>query len=155
MEERWDGWVQFEKFIERCNFLWILVELPGTKIRGESGEKKKDAMEADIPSPSVQAQRFPCFLKTVTENSLKNRMVSPSSFSLWSLLLHSMQFYRTTAQENSHATGVLSFGDMCRYDFLSFHAEKWLRGLLQTIVKANDMGFVFPSESGMQFYSKR
>jgi hypothetical protein len=120
------------------------------------GEKKKDAMEGDIPSPSVQAQRFPCFLKTVTENSLKNRMVSPSSFSLWSLPLHSMQFYRTTAQEYSLTTGALSFGDMCRYDFLSFHAEKgsevFCRRHTVTIVKANDMGFVFPSESGMQFY---
>jgi hypothetical protein len=123
------------------------------------GEKKKDAMEGDIPSPSVQAQRFPCFLKTVTENNLKNRMVSPSSFSLWSLPLDSMQFYRTTQPKKILTQLACYLSEICVDTIFSvFMREKgsevFCRRHTFTIVKANDMGFVFPSESSMQFSSK-
>jgi hypothetical protein len=109
-----------------------LVELPGTKIRGESWREKERRHERRHSQPLRAGTK----ISLLSQDCNREQPQKPDGKSLFLFTVElALSLYATLQNHSprkfSHNWRVI-FGDMCRYDFLSFHAEKGLRGLLQT-----------------------
>jgi hypothetical protein len=137
-----------------------LVDLPGTKSRGESWREE----ERRNGRRHSQPLRAGTKISLLSQDCNREQPQKPDGKSLFLFTVELAPFIlciSTEAQPKRILTELACYLSEICVDtiFSAFMPKKgskvFCRRHTVTIVKANDMGFVFPSESGMQFYSKR